>query len=87
MAAIVLTLAWRARRDGARVGPACGAALGGMLVPIGLWLAWILLPDPSRAFELLDAFVNRDEGLRGLAGSALLRARHRGLGRRRRWPS
>jgi hypothetical protein len=39
-----------------------------MGVPVALWLGWILLPDPFRAGELLAAFVNRDEGLRGLAG-------------------
>jgi hypothetical protein len=65
MVALVLALGWRARRDG-HVRP-LAAALAGMLVPVALWLAWILRPDPTRAGELLAAFVNRDEGLHGLA--------------------
>jgi hypothetical protein len=65
MVALVLALAWRARREG-RARP-LAAALAGMLVPVALWLAWLLLPNPARAGELLAAFVNRDEGLHGLA--------------------
>jgi hypothetical protein len=65
MAAVVLALGWRARREG-HARPLV-AALAGMFVPVGLWLAWIILPHPSRAGELLAAFVNRDEGLHGLA--------------------
>lgn len=67
MAALVLALALggRARRD--PYAQPIAAALAGMSLPVGLWLAWILLPDPFRAGELVAAFVNRDEGLRGLA--------------------
>jgi 4-amino-4-deoxy-L-arabinose transferase-like glycosyltransferase len=64
MAAILLSLAWRGRRG---AWAPFVAALAGMAVPIAVWLAWILFPDPRRATELLGAFVNRDEGLHGLA--------------------
>ena len=64
MAAILLGLAWRRRHGGS---DPLVAALAGMGLPIAVWLAWILIPDPLRARELLGAFVNRDEGLRGLA--------------------
>jgi hypothetical protein len=64
MAAILLSLLWRGRRD---AWAPLVAALAGMAVPIAAWLAWMLLPDPRRAGELLAAFVNRDEGLHGLA--------------------
>jgi hypothetical protein len=64
MAAIALAYAARARRGGVR--PAL-AALAGLCVPIVLWASWIFLPDPQRLGELRAAFVNRDEGLHGLA--------------------
>ena len=67
MAAILLGLVGRRRQGGfAPLAP----ALAGMGLPIAAWLAWMLLPNPFRAPALLGAFVNRDEGLRGLAGLA-----------------
>ena len=65
MAALLIALGRRARRD--RHSSVLMAVLAGMGLPVVLWLAWILLPDPLRAGELLAAFVNRDEGLHGLA--------------------
>jgi hypothetical protein len=64
IAAVLFARAWRAREDG--LAPLVGA-LAGIFVPIAVWLAWILGPDPLRTGEILAAFVNRDEGLRGLA--------------------
>jgi hypothetical protein len=64
LAALLLAYAVRGWRGAVR--PAL-AALAGMVVPIALWAAWIFLPDPLRLLELHGAFVNRDEGLRGLA--------------------
>jgi hypothetical protein len=64
MAALVLARGGRGRRDDRE---SMAAMLAGMFLPIGLWLVWLLGPDPSRAGELLAAFVNRDEGLHGLA--------------------
>jgi hypothetical protein len=49
MAAILLSLLWRGRRD---AWAPLVAALAGMAVPIAAWLAWMLLPDPRRAGEL-----------------------------------
>jgi hypothetical protein len=64
MAAVALAYAARAWRGGVR--PAL-AALAGLGLPIALWASWIFLPDPLRLGELRAAFVNRDEGLHGLA--------------------
>jgi hypothetical protein len=64
MAAVLFARAWRTRQDG--FAPLV-AALAGIVVPIAVWLAWMLVPDPLRAGDILAAFVNRDEGLHGLA--------------------
>ena len=61
MAAVLLALAGRGRSERRRFF----AALAGMAVPVAVWLAWILWPDPRRATELRAAVVNRDEGLQG----------------------
>jgi 4-amino-4-deoxy-L-arabinose transferase-like glycosyltransferase len=65
IAALALAYAARARRG--QVRPA-RAALAGLCLPVVLWAAWIFLPDPLRLGDLRAAFVNRDEGLHGLAG-------------------
>ncbi len=64
IAAVALAYAARARPGGVR--PAL-AALSGLCIPVVLWASWIFLPDPLRLGELRAAFVNRDEGLHGLA--------------------
>ncbi|HET6897525.1 MAG TPA: hypothetical protein VFK70_04220 [Vicinamibacteria bacterium] len=64
VAAVLLSIAARGGRQERRFLVAAAAA---MVVPIGSWVAWILWPGPRRAHELIGAFVNRDEGLRGLA--------------------
>jgi len=65
MAAVLAAGIWRLGRHGWR---AVISRLLAMTLPVLLWLAWQLYPDLSRGSELLAAIVNRDEGLRGLAG-------------------
>jgi 4-amino-4-deoxy-L-arabinose transferase-like glycosyltransferase len=67
MAAILLARAVRTHRKD--LAPLL-ATLAGMALPVAAWLAWILGPDPRRVSELVGAFVNRDEGLHGLADLA-----------------